>query len=336
MVKMEKDMQRKGAIEIFANASGAEIEVKLDADTVWLSQSQLSELLDTSTDNVSLHLKNIYAEEELDEVSTIEDSSVVRQEGNRQVKRKIKNYNLDAIISVAYRVNSSKGTQFRIWATQRLKDYLVDGYAINEKRLAQKQQEVQHLKTGIRILSRAIEEKVDEADSSVNPMLETFAKGLALLDDYDHEALDSKGHTDCEANYPDVDDYLSLIVDMKSDYESDVFAKPKDESFESSVNQIRQYFDDKDLYPSLEEKAANLLYMVVKNHSFVDGNKRIAAACFLYFLDQNHLLFNDRQVAIISNEALASLTLFIASSKSDESDTVKKLIVSILNRSESL
>lgn len=326
-----KEIIKKGDIEIFKSDSGTEVEVKLDDDTVWLNQGQLSDLLETSTDNVSLHLKNIYAEGELDEDSTTEDYSVVRREGKRQVKRQLKHYNLDAIISLAYRVNSNKGTQFRIWATQRLKDYLVEGYAINETRLEQKNQEVQYLKTGISILSRAIEEKVDEVD---NPMLRLFAKGLELLDDYDHEALDSEGRTSADAVYPGVDAYLGLITEMRSDFESDVFAQPKDESFESSINQIRQSFDGKDLYPSLEEKAGNLLYLIVKNHSFVDGNKRIAAACFLYFLEQNNLLFNSDQESIISNEALASLTLFIASSNSEESDTVKKLIVSILNRSQ--
>ena len=326
------DAITKSGIEIFESASGTEIEVRLDANTVWLTQAQLSSLLETSTDNVSLHLKNIFAEEELLESATTEEYSVVRQEGERQVKRRLKHYNLDAIISVAYRVNSKKGTQFRIWATQRLKDYLVQGYAINKKRLAQKQQEVQQLKDGIRILSRVIEDKVEETE---NPMLNIFAKGLALLDDYDHEALDNKGLTLTEPVYPDIQDYLDLIATMQSDFESDVFAKPKDDSFESSINQIRQAFDGNDLYPSLEEKAATLLYLIVKNHSFVDGNKRIAAACFLYFMEQNKLLFYAENEVIISNDALASLTLFIASSKSDESDTVKKLVVSVLNRNRS-
>jgi len=328
---MTKEISNKSNIAIFNATSGTHIEVTLDNDTVWLTQNQLSTLLETSSDNVSLHLKNIYAEGELEEDSTTEDYSVVRQEGKRQVKRQLKHYNLDAIISLAYRVNSKKGTQFRIWATQRLKDYLVQGYAINEKRLEQKQQEVQHLKTGIRILGRAIEDKMDASD---NPMLKLFAKGLALLDDYDHEALDSKGFTENKAQYPTVEDYLALISDMQSDFESDVFAQPKDDSFYSSINQIRQSFADQDLYPSLEEKAATLLYLIVKNHSFVDGNKRIAAACFLYFLQQNQLLFKADGEPVISNEALASLTLFIATSKSEESDTVKKLIISILNRSE--
>ena len=326
----------KGEIEIFASSTGAEIKVKLDNETVWLSQAQMSDLFNKNKRTISEHINNVFKEGELERDPTVRKFRTVQIEGEREVTRNVEYYNLDVIISIGYRVKSQQGTQFRIWATQRLKDYLVQGYSINEKRLAQKQQEVQHLKTGIRILSRAIEDKVDEVENGSNLMLRAFAKGLALLDDYDHEALDVKGQTESHANYPEVVNYLGLIDDMQSDFESDVFAKPKDESFESSVNQIRQSFDGKDLYPSIEEKAATLLYLVVKNHSFVDGNKRIAAACFLYFLEQNQLLFDDNNNPIISNEALASLTLFIASSKSDESDTVKKLIVSILNRSHSL
>lgn len=320
---------KKGDIEIFRTASGAEIEVKLDNDTVWLDAHQIATVFDVQRPAIVKHVGNIYKSGELDKEASC---SILEQLASDGKKRKMNFYNLDMIISIGYRVNSLQATQFRIWATQRLKEYLVDGLAINEKRLEQKQQEVLQLKDGIRILSRAIENKVEETK---NPMLKIFAKGLALLDDYDHEALDNKGLTLTEAVYPRTQDYLNLIESMQSDFESGVFAKPKDDSFESSINQIRQAFDGNDLYPSVEEKAATLLYLVVKNHSFVDGNKRIAAACFLYFMEQNQLLFNAENEAIISNEALASLTLFIASSKSDESDTVKKLIVSILNRSKS-
>jgi prophage maintenance system killer protein len=244
-------------------------------------------------------------------------------------KRKMNLYNLDMIISVGYRVNSTKATQFRQWATQRLKDYLVQGYAINEKRLEQKQQEVLYLKTGIQILGRAIEAKNKTKN---NEVLNIFEKGLELLDDYDHEELDIKGITEQETLFPEYDEYLGFINEMYSDFESDVFAKPKDDSFHSSINQIAQTFAGRELYPSIQEKAANLLYFIVKNHSFVDGNKRIAAACFLYFLDKNKALINKSNETIISNEALASLTLFIATSKSDEVDMVKRFIMSILNR----
>jgi prophage maintenance system killer protein len=230
---------------------------------------------------------------------------------------------------VGYRVKSQRGTQFRIWANKILKEYLVKGYSINEKRLAQKEQEVQYLKTGIRILNRALEEK---AESEENQVLKMFAKGLELLDDYDHETLDKKGKTKRKVIYPTYEEYISLINNMYSEFKSDVFAKEINESFKSSINQIRQTFSGKELYPTIEEKAANLLYFITKNHSFADGNKRIAAACFLYFLQKNKALFNKNEEQILSNDALASLTLFIASSKSEESEIVKKLILSVLNR----
>lgn len=319
-------------IEIYKSSDGeTQIEVKFEQGTVWLSQKQMSDLFDKDTDTIGLHLKNIFSEEELEASSTTEDFSVVQQEGKRQVKRTIKFYNLDAVISVGYRVNSKRGTQFRQWATQRLKDYLIQGYAINEKRLAQKQQQVQTLKDGIRILSRAIETKIGDPDVA---WLDQFAKGLELLDDYDHENLDQKGRNTRQATYPELRDYQNIIEAMRSDFESSVFGKEKDDSFKSSVAQISKGFGDVDFYPSVEEKAATLLYLVVKNHSFVDGNKRIAAACFLLFPEVNGLLKSKDGNLLISNEALASLTLFAAASKPEEMETVKKLIISVLNRNQ--
>ncbi len=322
-------MEEKNKIEIYQSDNNLTIvEVKFDEETVWLSQKQMAELFDKDVRTVNEHIKTIYTTGELTKNSTIRKFRIVRKEGKRDVSRDIEHYNLDMIISVGYRVNSVRGTQFRQWATQRLKDYLVKGYAINEKRLEQKQQEVLHLKTGIQILSRAIEARNETHE---NEILNIFANGLELLDDYDHETLDTKGNTEQETIFPTYDDYLDFIKQMYSEFESDVFAKPKDDSFHSSVNQIAQSFDGQELYPSIQEKAANLLYFIVKNHSFVDGNKRIAAACFLYFLDKNNALLNNNK-PIIDNEALASLTLFIATSKSEEADIVKRFIISILNR----
>jgi death-on-curing family protein len=308
-----------------------QVEVQFEGETFWLNQYQLAELFETDRTSILKHLQNIYTIGELSEESTCAKFAQVRQEGKRKVKREVLHYNLDAILSVGYRVNSKRGTQFRQWATQRLKDYLVQGYAINEKRLAAKQQHVEYLKTGIRILSRAITQQATVEDSEV---LQLFAKGLELLDDYDHEQLDAKGKTIRQTNYPDVQEYLAIITKMKSDFISDVFAKPKDKGFDSSVKQIRQSFDGKELYESLEEKAATLLYLIVKNHSFVDGNKRIGAACFLYFLDINGMLYSDGGSPLLSNEALAALTLFVATSKPEEMETVKQLIISILNRNK--
>jgi death-on-curing family protein len=306
-----------------------QVEVQFEGETFWLNQYQLAELFDTDRTSVLKHLQNIYSSGELLEDATCAKFAQVRQEGKRKVKREVLHYNLDAILSVGYRVNSKRGTQFRQWATQRLKDYLVQGYAINEKRLAEKQQQIEYLKTGIRILNRAITQQASAYESRI---LDTFAVGLALLDDYDHEKLDEQGATVLQAVYPSVDDYLMLIAGMKSEFASGVFAKPKDGSFVSSVRQIEQSFDGKDLYPSIEEKAATLLYLIVKNHSFIDGNKRIGAACFLYFLEKNGKLTTTSHQEYLSNQALAALTLFVATSKPDEMNIVQQFIISILNR----
>ncbi|MEB2776482.1 RhuM family protein [Algoriphagus sp. D3-2-R+10] len=317
-------------IEIYQEANGqTQIEVRFEQETVWLSQVQMATLFNQTKQNISLHINNCYKEGELEPEATVKESLTVQNEGKRKIERKIKQYNLDVIISVGYRVKSQHGTRFRQWATQRLKDFLVQGYAINETRLSQKQQEVQTLKDGIRILSRAIERKA--LDQNLD-WLNQFAKGLELLDDYDHENLDKKGLNKRPAHYPEIAEYKEVIQTMRSDFESSVFGKEKDGSFESAIVQISKGFGDEDFYPTLEEKAATLLYLIVKNHGFVDGNKRIAAACFLLFLQSNDLLHNGEGRSIISNDALASLTLFIASSKPDEMDTVKKLVISVLNR----
>lgn len=321
-------MTNKGEI-IFYNDK-PNVEVRLNNNTIWLNQKQMAELFDKDSDTIGLHLKNIFKTKELNKKTTTEKYSVVQTEGNRQVKRNVLFYNLDAIISVGYRVNSKRGTQFRIWANSVLKEYLVKGYTINEKRLAQKEKEVKILKNGIQILSRAIEEKTED-----NEWLAVFSKGLSLLDDYDHEKLDSKGLTEKEADYPSLEDYQKLINKMLAEFDSDVFGKPKDESFQSSVAQIEKGFEEDEFYPTLEEKATMLLYLIVKNHSFVDGNKRIAAAGFLKFLQKNNMLFNSQEQPIVSNDTLASLTLFIASSKPEEMETVKRLVISVLNRNNS-
>lgn len=321
-------------IEIYQGNDGqTQIEVRFEGETFWLSLLQISELFQRDKSVISRHIKNIYREGELDKKSTVAKNATVQTEGKRRVEREVEFYNLDLILSVGYRVNSKQGTQFRQWATQQLKEYLVKGYAINEKRLKQKQHEVETLKDGIRILSRVIEQKADDQNLD---WLHHFAKGLELLDDYDHENLDKKGLTKTRAKFPELEDYKKVIFAMKSDFKSGVFGKEKDGSFESAISQISKGFDDEDFYPSLEEKAATLLYLIVKNHAFVDGNKRIAAACFLLFLQVNCLLYDSEKNSIISNDALASLTLFIASSKPDEMDTVKKLVISVLNRNRKI
>lgn len=327
-------MEVQDQIKIFqAKDNQIEVSVMLDNETVWLNRNQLATLFDRDIKTIGKHINNVFKEGELNKKVVVAKYATTTQhgaiEGKTQTKD-VEHYNLDVIISVGYRVKSQRGTQFRIWANSILKEYLVKGYAINQKRLAQKEQEVHVLKNGIQILSRAIEEKTAE-----NEWLTVFANGLSLLDDYDHEQLDAKGLTTKEANYPSLTDYQELINQMLAEFDSGVFGKEKDKSFQSSIAQIEKGFGTKDFYPTIEEKAAMLLYFVVKNHSFVDGNKRIAAACFLKFLQQNNILFNSQNQPIISNDTLASLTLFIASSKPEEMETVKRLVISVLNRNKS-
>ena len=318
-------------IEIYTSPDGStQIEVQFEGDTFWLNLNQISSLFEKDKSVISRHLSNIYKEGELVRNSTVAKNATVQIEADREVKREIEYYNLDAILSVGYRVNSKRGTQFRQWATKRLKDYLIEGIAINEKRLAQKNKEIQVLHDGIRILGRAIE---DQAMNNENyAFLHQFSVGLQLLDDYDHESLDENGKHTNKAEYPSMAEYMDIVEKMRAAFNSDVFGKEKDGGFDSAVNQIRQGFGEQEVYPSIEEKAAMLLYLVVKNHAFVDGNKRIAAACFLLFLERNGLLYANQGQPIISNEALASLTLFVAASKADEMETVRRLLVSVLNR----
>jgi prophage maintenance system killer protein len=305
-----------------------QIEVNVENETVWLTQQQMANLFNQTKQNISLHVNNCFREKELKPTSVVKEFLTTALDGK---KYKTKYYNLDIIISVGYRVKSIRGTQFRQWATQRLKDYLIEGVAINEKRLSEKNNEIQVLHDGIRILSRAIEEKASSEDFE---WLHQFSLGLKLLDDYDHESLDNIGNHREKAKYPEIKDFMKLVEQMKIDVNSDLFGKEKDEGFISAITSIQQQFDKKDIYLSIEEKASMLLYLIVKNHAFVDGNKRIAAACFLLFLDRNQLLYNEKGQTIISNEALASLTLFVASSKAEEMTTVKQLLVSILNRNK--
>ncbi len=320
-------------IEIYQSSDGqTEIAVAFENETVWLNQEQLSQLFERDRSVIGRHIRSIFNEGELLEKVVCADFAHTTQHGAIEGKtqtRRAKYYNLDVIISVGYRVKSVRGTQFRQWASQRLKDYLVKGYSINEKRLEQTSQELQVLHSGIRILGRAIEDKAQEQNIE---WMSQYAKGLELLDDYDHERLDSAGLTLREAVYPTKEDYKYLISQMKAEFSSDVFAIEKDYGFESAINQISKGFGEQDFYPTIEEKAGTLLYLVTKNHAFTDGNKRIAAACFLLFLEKNGLLTGKEGKPVISNEALASVTLFVAISKPDEMDAVKKLIVSILNR----
>ena len=324
----------KGEIIIYKSDDGSvSLDVKLEQDTIWLTQDMIVKLFDSSKANISEHISHIFQDEELDKTSTVRKFRTVRKEGGRNVSRELEYYNLDMIIAVGYRVNSKKATQFRIWATNVLRDYLTKGYAVNEKLLQSQKSKIEALQTSVSLLSRSLNNQIDTVDKAKNVvnLLENFAKGLDLLDNFDHKTLDKKGLTKKDAVRISKEEFLQVIDNMKSKFASDVFANPKDNSFESSVNQIYQTFDGKELYPTLEEKAAMLLYLITKNHSFSDGNKRIAASCFLYFLDKNNMLYkNDKP--LIDNGTLFALTLLIAESNPKEMETMKQIVVSVLNR----
>lgn len=311
-------------IEIYQSPDGIIFNVQLSNETFWLSQEQLTVLFEKDQSVISRHLINVFKEGELVKESNMQKMHIPNSD------KPVTFYNLDVIISVGYRVKSIRGTQFRQWATKRLKDYLTEGVAINEKRLEQKNKEIQVLHDGIRIISRAIEDQVINNENYA--WLHQFSVGLQLLDDYDHEALDEDGKHIKNAAYPTMAEYLNLVNQMRLEFNSDVFGREKDGGFDSAINQIKQGFGEQDVYPSIEEKAAMLLYLVIKNHAFVDGNKRIAAGCFLLFLERNGILYTNTGQTIISNEALATLTLFVAASKAEEMETVKKLLISVLNR----
>lgn len=308
------------------------IDVRLEGDTVWLSRMQIAQLLHTQPQNVSLHIGNIYREKELDEASTRKDFFLVQNEGNRKVSRLTKFYNLDVIISVGYRVKSQRGTQFRIWANKILKDYIIRGYAINQNAKAE---QLDELKQTIAIMRNVLAHKSITQDEAVGLLrvISDYSYGLDTLDRYDYQTLDITKTTKSEvfrATYENAIDALTILKDKFGG--SDLFAHEKDDSFKSTMGVIYQTFDGQELYPSIEEKAANLLYLTVKNHSFSDGNKRIAAFLFLWFMEKNGILYREDGSRLLDNNTLVALTLMIAQSKVEEKDIMTKVVVNLINQ----
>ena len=307
-------------IVIFKNGElELEVSVSKDRETVWLSQKQMSQLFKVSTDNVGLHIKNILDEQELDS-STAEESSVVQKEGNRFVKRKIKVYNLDMILAVGYRVKSPNGIVFRKWATSILKDYMLKGYAINQKRL-------EALDRTVKIQSRIIASTLELDEKEVLNVVEAYADALSMLDDYDHGCLTKPDGKDTVYRLS-YEECRNLIDSMR--FKSDVFGVEKETGkLEGILAAVYQNVFGKEVYPSIEEKAANLLYFLIKDHPFADGCKRIGATIFLEFLNKNNHLFIDHR-QIVSNSALVAITLMIAESGPEEKETMVKLVMNFL------
>lgn len=317
----------KGKIILYKNR----VEVRLEAETVWLTSHQIADLFGVDRTGVVRHIHNIYKTKELRKISTCAKNAQVAKDGKI---RAMDFYNLDMIISVGYKVNSTRATQFRVWATDILKKHLIEGYTINEKRLKLSQTKYQELQKAVDLIGNVLEIKDLPAEArGLVKIITEYTRALDILDDFDHQRL-SKPKGTKRLRYKLTYDKAMIIVDtMKKRFNSsDIMGREKDEGFKGSIGAIYQTFGDKDLYPSVEEKAAHLLYFITKNHSFVDGNKRIAAAIFIYFLDRNNVLNRKDGSHIIDDNALIALTLMIASSKPLEKDIMVKVILNILGR----
>ena len=307
----------KNEIILFETADNeVSLQVQMKDETVWLTRNQMAELFDRDVKTIGKHISNAL-KEELDG-STVAKFATVQTEGNREVTREIEYYNLDMIISVGYRVKSQRGVEFRRWANSVLKEYILKGYAVNDKRINQLGQIVQ-------IMKRA-ENQLDA--QQVLSVVESYSAALDMLDDYDHQTM-SKPKGNKATHVLSYDECREVIDKMKYASCSDLFGNEKDESFKGSIGAIYQSFGGKDLYPSLEEKAANLLYFVTKNHSFADGNKRIAATMFLYFLDKNKALFVEGSKRI-TDFTLVALTIMIAESKPEEKEMMVNVIMNCM------
>ena len=312
-------MKNNNEIVIFETEDKAvTLSVPVEQETVWLNRNQMSELFDRDVKTIGKHINNALKEELSADNSTVAKFATVQIEGEREVERNIEYYNLDVIISVGYRVKSKRGVEFRKWANSVLKQYILQGYAVNHNRIAQ-------LGEVIKIMKRT----QNELDSQqVLNVIQKYSKALELLDSYDHQTMKRpKGNAATyELTY---EECMDVISQMRFGDESDLFGKEKDDSFRGSIGNIYQSFAGQELYPSLEEKAAHLLYFVTKNHSFLDGNKRIAATMFLYFLDKNGVLFPDDE-KLIDDHTLVALTIMIAESKPEEKDMMITVIMNCL------
>lgn len=312
----------KNEIVIFKNQN-VKLEVNMKDETVWLSLDQMATLFDRDKSVISRHIKNAF-EEELDRSSTVAKFATVQKEGAREITRNIDYYNLDVIISVGYRVKSKNGVAFRKWANRILKDYLIKGYAVNEKRLKALEKTIELID-----IANRLDNRLEDKDAKgILKVITSYTKALDLLDDYDHKTLKVKG-TNKSLKRIDYNECMNIINTLKFNESSDIFALERDNGFKTIIDTIYQTFDGKELYKTTEEKAANFLYLTVKNHAFIDGNKRIAATMFIYFLNYYNMLYKDNSL-VIDNNTLTALTLLIAESNPKEKDLITALIMNFL------
>ena len=312
----------KNEIVLFKNQN-VKLEVNMKDETVWLSLDQMAKLFGRDKSVISRHIKNAL-EEELD-ISTVANFATVKNEGGRNVTRNIDYYNLDMIISVGYRVKSQNGVIFRKWATKILKDYMIKGYAVNQKRLEYLEKTVKLIDIAGRIDTKL---KGNEAQEIIK-VINNYSNALDLLDDYDHKRIIKPNGTKDNKKIT-YEDCLNIITKLRFSNDSDLFAVERNQGLKEIIGTIYQSFDGKDLYPTTEEKAANFLYLIIKNHAFIDGNKRIAATLFIYFLEFYNILYIENK-QIIDNNTLVAITLLIAESNPKEKNILTDLVMNFLN-----
>jgi len=330
MINKNQNSKEAQSIVVFRpKGTKVSLEVKLKDETVWLTQGQMAQLFLTERSVITKHLGNIFKTKELDQKSNVQKLHIANSD------RPVQIYNLDVIISVGYRINSKRGTQFRIWATHILKQHLIQGYSINDTRLKEQSANLKVLQRTVQMLADLSQRKALTSDETKGlfEVIRDYSYGLDVLDDYDHGRIEIKSATAKESHQLTYDEGISLIQQMRQKFGgSDLFGHEKDESFKSALGAIYQTFSGKDLYPSIEEKAAHLLYLVVKNHAFSDGNKRIAAALFVWFLDRNKILYKTDGSKRIADNALVAITLMIAESQPKEKDIIVALVVNLINK----
>jgi prophage maintenance system killer protein len=315
------------AVVLYEGPEGSKLEVRLDHETVWLNQAQMVELFNRDQSVISRHLRNVFNEGELDEKSNMQKMHFANSD------KPVVLYNLDVIISVGYRVKSQQGTRFRQWATGVLRDHIVKGYTVNEQRFREQAEKLTDIRRTVELLTRTLtnQELVSETGRDVLRVITDYAYALTLLDRYDHGTLAIEGTTRLALHVIDYEEAIGIVASMKGEFDG-LFGIEKDQGFKSALGTIYQTFGGDELYPSVEEKGANLLYFIVKNHAFSDGNKRIAAALFIYFLGMNRILYRADGSKRLADNALVALTLLIAESRPEEKDTIVKVIVSLINR----
>ena len=331
----EANTENRGEIIIYrAEDNTIQLDVRMEQETVWLTQKQIAELFGVKKAAISKHVANIYSQGELSPDMTVSKMETVVSRGFRgQVLDKVDYYNLDMILSVGYRVNSKRAVAFRQWASKVLKDYIIKGFAINDKL---RREQLSDLRQLVQIVGRTMQSKAIENTDETQAIFDVvvdYAYALDTLDNYDYERLTVKETTPEEHFRATYDNAMQTIQALREKFGgSTLFGNEKDDSFKSSIGQIYQTFGGKDLYPSVEEKAAMLLYLVTKNHSFSDGNKRIAATLFLWFLNNNGILYREDGTKRIADNTLVALTLMIAESRTEEKDTMVKAVVNLINQ----